>query len=238
MTMQGAENLRLQRVRTTRVFEEICEQIRRRVASGQLKPGDKLPPERELALEFRVSRPAVREAFRSLEMSGLILLQKGVRGGAFIRRANSEALDQTLNDAVALRQLPRASCIEAVRVIGRATIELACQRIRPAAEGSLPVPQVRSETKSSTPSFIDRVGQIAGFADNELLVVLMQSLANLLGIGPGGAPTLEASAEKMMSAVARGDSAKAVARWDSYLDELFPEAASSGPQVSSKKQRP
>src|SRR5205823_1629387 len=36
-------------IRTKRVFEEICEQVRREMAAGSLRPGDKLPPERELA---------------------------------------------------------------------------------------------------------------------------------------------------------------------------------------------
>jgi DNA-binding transcriptional regulator YhcF (GntR family) len=222
--MQGAENLRLRRVKTTRVFEEICEQIRRRVASGRLKPGDKLPAERELALEFRVSRPAVREALRSLEMSGLISLQKGVRGGAFIRPANSEALNQTLKDAVALRQLPRSKCVEAIRVIGRAIIELACDRSRLASGRIVVAPREGSRDLTG----VIHLMQVAALADNELLTVLAQSLANTVEPLPNAAASvgMMRSVEKMLSAVSRGDFANAAAGWEDYLVEVF---VGSGP---------
>ena len=68
-------------VRTRRVFEDICDQIRGQVLGGILRPGDKLPAERELAEQFGVSRTAVREALRSLEIAGVVKLQKGVKGG-------------------------------------------------------------------------------------------------------------------------------------------------------------
>ena len=53
-------------IRTTRAFEEVTAQIRRRVIHGHLKAGDRLPPERELALKLGVSRSTVREALRGL----------------------------------------------------------------------------------------------------------------------------------------------------------------------------
>ena len=73
MTTTNVEPLpRLQfsKVRRRRVFEEICDQIRRKLARGEFRPGDKLPTERELAAEFSVGRPAVREALRTLHYHG------------------------------------------------------------------------------------------------------------------------------------------------------------------------
>ena len=71
-------------VRSRRLFEEVCNQIRAQITSGVLKEGDKLPPERELATQFGISRSAVRAALRNLEFAGLIGLQKGVKGGSFV----------------------------------------------------------------------------------------------------------------------------------------------------------
>jgi hypothetical protein len=171
-------------------------------------------------------------------MSGLILLQKGVRGGAFIRPANSEALNQTLKDAVALKQLPRSKCVDAVRVIGRATIELACQRSRLVSNQTVGTARVHSESES--PAFVDLLGQIGTLAENELLTVLMQSVGNILGPGTSEitvATNLQRSADKIFSAVARGDSGSAVARWDDYLAERFPEVGCGELEASLKKQK-
>lgn len=78
--------LRFQPVYVRRAFEEICERIREQLALGVLKPGDKLPRERDLAQQLGVSRNVLREALRSLEMAGLLRLQKGVKGGPSFRK--------------------------------------------------------------------------------------------------------------------------------------------------------
>lgn len=126
--MNDGQDLAFHQVRTRRVFEEICEQIRQRLASGVLKPGDKLPAERDLAVEFRVSRPAVREALRTLEMSGVISLQKGVKGGAFIRDGNPQLLTQSLQDLMFLGRVSLRSLAEAREIITGVVIKLACER--------------------------------------------------------------------------------------------------------------
>ena len=64
-------------IKRRRLSDQVSAQIQVRIASGELRSGDKLPPERELAETFGVSRGAVREALRSLERSGLVSLQAG-----------------------------------------------------------------------------------------------------------------------------------------------------------------
>ena len=75
-----------------RAFEEIADQIRGMVAAGRLRPGDRLPPERELAATFRVSRNTLREALRALELAGMIESRKGATGGAFVRSGNPQVV--------------------------------------------------------------------------------------------------------------------------------------------------
>ena len=75
-------------VKPSRLFEEISRQIGDQIRSGQLKAGDKLPNERELASTFAVSRHAVREALRSLESIGQLEFKKGASGGAFVAKDN------------------------------------------------------------------------------------------------------------------------------------------------------
>ena len=64
-------------VRKTRVFEGIAQQIQRLIVDGTLKPGDRLPPERELAERFGVARSSVRDAIRTLEFVGLVVARHG-----------------------------------------------------------------------------------------------------------------------------------------------------------------
>lgn len=123
-----APPLRFAKVTRRRVFEEICDQIRRRLARGDYKPGDKLPTERELAAEFGVGRPAVREALRTLENSGVLMLKKGLKGGAFVRHGDPALLTQSIHDLMNLGHLSLESLMEARIVLSDAVLKMACER--------------------------------------------------------------------------------------------------------------
>jgi GntR family transcriptional repressor for pyruvate dehydrogenase complex len=83
-----------------RVFEEMADQIRNLIFSKTLKPGDRLPTERDLAAQFGTGRMAVREALRILEQSGLIRVKKGPNGGAFIRDVDPGKASQSVSDVI------------------------------------------------------------------------------------------------------------------------------------------
>jgi GntR family transcriptional repressor for pyruvate dehydrogenase complex len=80
-------NLLLKPIKARRVSDQAFEQIRDLVFRGQLKPGDQLMPERELAQALAVSRPTVREAIRRLVTMGLLEHQQGQ--GTFVRSLNA-----------------------------------------------------------------------------------------------------------------------------------------------------
>lgn len=71
-------------VKSNRVSEHIVEQIRKAIFEAQLKPGDKLPPERELMKAFHVSKVTLREAIRS---SGVLGPKQNLKLGKFWKRA-------------------------------------------------------------------------------------------------------------------------------------------------------
>lgn len=81
---------------------EVEEQLRQAVGSGELKPGDKLPSEPDLAKLFGVSRSTVREALRSLASSGLVRKTPGSGGGTFVRDFDSDQLGATMSDTMGL----------------------------------------------------------------------------------------------------------------------------------------
>jgi DNA-binding FadR family transcriptional regulator len=115
-------------VRTQRTFEIICDQIRTRLLDGTLRAGDKLPAERELAAELQVSRNALREALRSLEVAGIIRNVKGVKGGAFIQSAEPDRIVQAMRDYVHLGDITLEELTEARLAIQDIIVRLACKR--------------------------------------------------------------------------------------------------------------
>jgi DNA-binding FadR family transcriptional regulator len=66
-------------IRRARLHELVARKIEQMIQSGELKPGERLPSERDLMSTFRIGRPAVREAFLSLQNKGLILTESGRR---------------------------------------------------------------------------------------------------------------------------------------------------------------
>lgn len=171
-------------VKTRRVFEEICEQIRNRLANGELRPGDRLPAERDLALEFGVSRPAVREAMRTLEMSGVIALHKGVKGGAFIREGNPEALTQSLQDLLVLGQVTVRDLAEMREVLNVAMVRLACERGTEedfaALAENIDLIESSSDLELRADAGIAFFQLIAQAARNEVLIILVRSLSDVI----------------------------------------------------------
>ena len=60
-----------------KLFEQVAAHLQRDILDGTLKPGDRLPPERDLQNRFGVGRPAVREALITLQKAGLIEIGNG-----------------------------------------------------------------------------------------------------------------------------------------------------------------
>jgi DNA-binding FadR family transcriptional regulator len=73
-------------------YSSVMERIRRAIHLGIYVPGDRLPPERELAPTLGVSRTTLREALRLLEGAGLLESRRGAAGGTFVREAGEPAL--------------------------------------------------------------------------------------------------------------------------------------------------
>ena len=89
-------------VRTSRLYEQIVQQIEDSILKGVLKAGDQLPAERELAQRFGVSRTAVREAVKALREKGLVEAYSGK--GTFITNGTSQAIRQSLDLLIRIGQ--------------------------------------------------------------------------------------------------------------------------------------
>jgi GntR family transcriptional repressor for pyruvate dehydrogenase complex len=113
-------------VKSTRIYEEIVRQIKAMIAEGRLKSGDQLPPERDLAEKFLVSRTSVREALRALESVGLIDIRPGE--GTFVREVSVDALVEPLALVLLSQREMTGELFEARRLLEPTIAGLAARR--------------------------------------------------------------------------------------------------------------
>jgi GntR family transcriptional regulator, transcriptional repressor for pyruvate dehydrogenase complex len=116
------------RVVPNRASEMIVDQIRLLIRDGQLKPGDRLPAERDLGERFGVSRVTVREALRGLEANGIVAIKVGARGGAFVTAPTSTHIGEGIIDLLNLSGLTDKEVTEARQIFELGIIPLVCER--------------------------------------------------------------------------------------------------------------
>lgn len=109
----------------------VATEIRARIAEGGLREGDRLAPLAELAEEFGISRPTLREALRILEMEFLLDLRTGDRGGATIRIPSTRVAAQLAGIVLEARRTTLADFVRAVRPVVPAIMGLVASRISP-----------------------------------------------------------------------------------------------------------
>ncbi|HVZ42338.1 MAG TPA: FCD domain-containing protein [Ramlibacter sp.] len=217
---------------TARVFEGISEDIRARVARGDLKPGDKLSSERDLAESYGASRSAVREALRSLERGGVIELRKGPRGGTFVRKADTGLVTASLGDAISFGGVSIASLTESRTIVMTAVVRLACERGTEADFDRLDESISLTERLGSEEQLEARRVQLLDFyrllgeaARNEVLVILVSALTDLVlrlmaqyRVGPRA--TTVQTHRKIVKCLRRRAADEAVALMAGHLDKL------------------
>ena len=115
-------------VAVARASSAIADQIRTAIVTGQLGQGDRLPPERELAEQFGVSRVTVRDALRALEAMGLIDVRVGARGGAFVTVPTGAVVGQTMSDMMMMQAITPEDIVEARLIVELGTVTIACAR--------------------------------------------------------------------------------------------------------------
>jgi DNA-binding FadR family transcriptional regulator len=94
--------IQYQPIVTESVSKQIAEKIRDSIVDGRLQADDRLPTEAELARQFEVSRPTVREALKRLAAQNLIRSRRGPTGGTFVNRPSQEEIGAHLTTATTL----------------------------------------------------------------------------------------------------------------------------------------
>jgi GntR family transcriptional repressor for pyruvate dehydrogenase complex len=170
-------------VQTLRLYEQIVQQIEDSILKGDLKGGQQLPAERELAQQFGVSRTAVREAMKTLREKGLVEAFAG--RGTFVTNGTSRSMRQTLDRMI--RSGPSEGAVHLVEV--REILEpeiaaLAAQRAdedgRSAMRESIVVMDAALDAEGFIEGDLDFHLALAEAAGNPLILSLIDSIVGLL----------------------------------------------------------
>jgi GntR family transcriptional repressor for pyruvate dehydrogenase complex len=118
-----------------KLFEQVATYLERDILAGALKPGDRLPPERDLQQRFGVGRPAIREALIILQRSGLVELRNGAGARVAIPSASSivagmvPAVQQMLSGRVGQRQLQDVRLFMEVGLVRHAAVNASAEEL-------------------------------------------------------------------------------------------------------------
>jgi GntR family transcriptional regulator, transcriptional repressor for pyruvate dehydrogenase complex len=218
-------------IRTSRLYEQIVQQIEESIVKGDLKAGDQLPAERELAQRFGVSRTAVREAVKALREKGLVEAYSG--RGTFITDGTTQAVRQSLDLMVKIGQPEGSTHLAEVRAILEPEI---------AGLAALRIQETELATMREAVAVMDRAGQdpeayieadldfhlaLAEGAANPLILSLLDSIVGLLREQrlrifrvPGGPERGQIHHKRILEAVERRDAEKARESMRAHLTQV------------------
>lgn len=170
-------------IKAKKIYEEIIDQIKAMIARGELNPGDKLIPERELAEQLQVGRSAVREAYRALEAIGIIEIRSGE--GTFVREMSNKPMTDIMSLAVitgkdTLFELLELRKIVEVEATGLAALRRTDDDLR---EMKMCLEQMKEEiNKGNLGDLADTKFHyaITSAAHNSLLMRMMNSVAETM----------------------------------------------------------
>jgi GntR family transcriptional repressor for pyruvate dehydrogenase complex len=232
-------------VTSQRAFEDIASQIRLLVAGGQLRPGDHLPPERELVERFGVSRNAVREALRSLELAGLIELRMGASGGAVLKAGNPSVVVNGLSDLYHVGAIQPIHVTEARIWIEGALVEALCARITDAEIELLKLNVKAMEKAQAAEDYQERARlnlefhtMLGAASRNPIMEIVMRAIMELMGlfvdkIGQTQKSYTVPSRRRLLRHLANRDAGAARQEMVSFLDRLHKDYMSSMPAAEA-----
>lgn len=162
--------------------EQIAQRILQMITERQLKPGDRLPSERELSVAMNVGRPALREALRALAMMNVIEIRQGA--GAYVTNLDTAHLIQHLDFVFSLDDSTILELFDARKIIEVGIIELAAQRVTDEDIVELEANLQKSLATMHDPeqflfADIELHTLIARIARNPILVRFMESIHQL-----------------------------------------------------------
>lgn len=207
------------------LVEKVCRQLTLAIRQERKNDPELLPPERELAIQFGVSRPVVREAMKRLELQGLLEVRHGI-GTRVVNRLHAPlngSITLLIDDAHArLHQ-----SLEVRAALEPEVARLAAERITPAARRQLRAAHRKLEEAQELPEAIEAdmefhraLAQVSG---NEIFGLVLSSMADLgrasrqATISVAGVEVARTQHARILEAVIRGDAKAAEAAMRQHI---------------------
>jgi GntR family transcriptional repressor for pyruvate dehydrogenase complex len=225
-------------IQTERLYQQIVEQIELRFVTGELKVGDKLPSERELAEQFAVSRIAVREAVKALREKGLVEIRPGK--GTFITNGTQGVIRHSLGLLMKVGSAGASPNLVEVREIMEPEIAaLAAIRITDEQIDTMTVAVSLMDTALDNVNvFVEAdLGfhlALAHATQNPIIPILMDSIIDLLreqrkriALVSGGLSRGQFHHKKILDAIMRHDPKSARQAMQKHLEQVRKDSETS-----------
>jgi GntR family transcriptional repressor for pyruvate dehydrogenase complex len=213
-----------------RAFDIILRQMRDRIRNGELRPGDRLPSERELVDHFKVSRNTVREAVRMLEVSGLVEVKRGAAGGVFVSEGSTSHLSRSMSDMLSLASFSLNDLLEVRLWIGSTIAKIACDRGTETdfelLQGNIELTQEATKAgdwEKRSEANHEFQNLLAAACHNPIMLVVQRSITEVIRevvstVGPMRDERLLASKIKLLGHLRERDAEAAVHQMEMHLN--------------------
>jgi GntR family transcriptional repressor for pyruvate dehydrogenase complex len=233
-------------VQTSRLYEQIVQQIEDSILKGLLKTGDQLPAERELAQQFGVSRTAVREAVKALHEKGLVEAYSG--RGTFVTDATSQSVRQSFDRMIRIGSPDSSVHLAQLRAIveppiaALAATQMEEQHLAVMRDAVKVMDQKREDPEAYIEADLDFHLALAEGAANPLILSLIDSIVGVLREQriqifnvKGGPERGQFHHKRILAAVEQRDPAKAREAMQAHLEQVRVDSqrrpAKAGPAV-------
>jgi len=235
-------------VKTSRLYEQIVQQVEASILKGQLKPGDQLPAERDLAQRFGVSRTAVREAVKTLREKGLVEAYSG--RGTFVTNGTSQAIRQSLDLMIRINQQDGSANLVGLRVVlepeiaGLAALKIDDQLLATMREAVAVMDRSLRDPDAFVEADLDFHLALAEAVGNPLILSLLDSIVGLLREQrsrifniAGGPERGQFHHKRILAAIEQRDPEAAREAMRAHLHQVLTDSSSIGNSLGSMPAR-
>jgi len=220
-----------------RASSDVIAQIRQAIMSGQYRPGDRLPTEREMAQQFGVSRVTVRDALRALEANGLVRVKVGGQGGPYVSTPDIALLSDSIGTHLHLRGTSFQDLAEARQALEMTAAQLAALRATPedlaALESAIQGPMQPPKQGDTAASSMDFHTALVIAAHNPALLAMFRATRALIQAAfdqlhaqqPDMADAARKTHGELYAAIAEHDADRAGGLMRQHLEEFAARAA-------------